>query len=266
MSHPRRISTMAATMVAAVVAALAFTAGTAQAQTFEYVALGDSYASGVGTRSYIDDGTGCDRSTLAYPSLYAAATGADLDFAACSGATTGDVLSGQLGALSASTDLVTITVGGNDTGWAGVVQQCAYPAPLTCDAEIAAAEAFIRDQLPGKLHAVYDAIGSAAPNAQVVVLGYPRLFNGEECNIITRISPAEQAALNAAADLLAETIGLVAASHGFTYADVRGAFDGHAVCDDTEWLNGLSWPIGESFHPNQAGHAGGYYPLLAGLV
>ncbi|THV22051.1 SGNH/GDSL hydrolase family protein [Glycomyces paridis] len=266
MSHPRRISTLAAALVAAVVSALAFTGGTAQAQTIEYVALGDSYASGVGTRSYIDDGTDCSRSALAYPSLLADELGADLDFAACSGAKTGDVLTEQLGGLSASTDLVTITIGGNDTGWSGIVQQCAYPYPWTCDSQIAAAETFIRNQLPAKLHAVYDAVEDAAPNARVIVLGYPRLFNGEQCNVITRISPAEQADLNDAADLLAQTIGAAAGSRGFDYVDVRDAFDGHTVCDDAEWLNGLSWPISESFHPNQTGQSSGYYPLLSALV
>ncbi|MEU5875819.1 SGNH/GDSL hydrolase family protein [Glycomyces sp. NPDC047369] len=266
MSLPRRISTLAAALAVAVVSILALTSGAAQAQTIEYVALGDSYASGVGTRSYLDDGSGCSRSESAYPSLFADAAGADLEFAACSGAKTGDVLSKQLGALSSSTDLVTITVGGNDTGWAGVVQQCAYPYPWTCDDEIDDAEAFIRDQLPAKLHAVYDAIEAAAPNAQVVVLGYPRLFNGEECNAITRISPGEQSQLNAAADLLATTTGQVAASHGFDYIDVRDAFDGHAVCDDTEWVNGISYPIGESYHPNAAGQRDGYFPLLNALA
>ena len=56
-----------------------------------YVALGDSYSSGVGTRSYIDDGTSCQRSTLAYPSLLAAQRGYALNFRACSGATVADV-------------------------------------------------------------------------------------------------------------------------------------------------------------------------------
>ncbi|MFC3491796.1 SGNH/GDSL hydrolase family protein [Glycomyces rhizosphaerae] len=257
---------MAAALAAAFVSVMALTSGAAQAQTIEYVALGDSYASGVGTRSYIDDGSGCSRSESAYPSLLADAIGADLTFAACSGAKTGDVLADQLGGLSDSTDLVTITIGGNDTGWTGVVQQCAYPYPWTCTKEIDAAEAFVRDQLPAKLHAVYDAIESAAPNADVVVLGYPRLFNGEECNAITRISPAEQAALNDAADLLGDTVGQVAVSHGFDYVDVRDAFDDHAVCDDTEWLNGLSYPIAESYHPNTAGQKDGYFPLLNAIV
>lgn len=266
MSIPRRISTLAAALAAAFVSVMAFTSGAAQAQTIEYVALGDSYASGVGTRSYIDDGSGCSRSNSAYPPLIANEIGADLEFAACSGAKTGDVLSKQLGGLSDSTDLVTITVGGNDTGWAGVVQKCAYPYPWTCTAEIAAAEKFIRDQLPAKLHAVYDAVEDAAPNAEVIVLGYPRLFNGEECNAITRISPGEQAALNKAADLLVTTIGTVAGSHDFEYVDVRDAFTGHSVCDDTEWINGLSYPIAESYHPNKAGQQSGYFTLLNALV
>jgi lysophospholipase L1-like esterase len=257
---------MAAATAAAVVSILALTSGTAQAQTIEYVALGDSYASGVGTRSYIEDGSDCLRSEAAYPSLIAGEIGADLEFAACSGAKTGDVLNEQLGGLSDSTDLVTITVGGNDTGWSGVVQQCAYPYPWTCDSQIDAAEEFIRNQLPARLHNVYNAVEDAAPNAEVIVLGYPRLFNGEQCNAITRISPGEQAQLNAAADLLATTIGQVATSHGFDYIDVRDAFDGHAVCDDTEWINGISYPIAESYHPNTRGQRDGYYALLNALV
>jgi hypothetical protein len=35
---------------------------------------------------------------------------------------------------------------------------------------------------------------------------------------------------------------------------VRSASTGHAVCDDTEWINGLSWPVDESYHPNRAGN------------
>jgi hypothetical protein len=52
----------------------------AQAGTGRYVALGDSYSSGTGTREYIDDGTTCQRSVHAYPSLLAAQRGYRLDF------------------------------------------------------------------------------------------------------------------------------------------------------------------------------------------
>ena len=266
MAHPRRISTMVGATIAATFTALALVPASAQAQTVEYVALGDSYASGLGTREYIDDGSGCSRSDHAYPSLLADEIGADLTFAACSGATTADLVSSQLGGLSSSTDLVTVTIGGNDTGWASVVQQCAYPQPWTCDEEIDEAERYIQEELPGRLDTAYDAIASAAPNADVVVLGYPRLFNGEECNVIIRISSEEQALLNAAADLLAEAVGDRAAAHGFTYVDVRDAFEGHAICDDAEWLNGISWPIAESYHPNRDGQSGGYFAELAQVV
>ena len=68
----------------------------AQAAAPSYVALGDSYASGTGTRSYLADGTGCQRSTAAYPSLIAAARGYALNFRACSGATVADVTNTQL--------------------------------------------------------------------------------------------------------------------------------------------------------------------------
>ena len=51
-----------------------------------YVALGDSYSSGTGTRAYIDDGTTCLRSVHAYASLTAAAKSYTLNLRACSGA------------------------------------------------------------------------------------------------------------------------------------------------------------------------------------
>src|SRR5690606_39763015 len=94
----------------------------------------------------------------------------------------------------------------------------------------------------------------AAPNAKVVVITYPLLFNGEDCNAGTFFSAAEMESMNRAAGLLDDTTAGVAAQHGFSVLDPRAAFTGHAVCDDEELLNGLSNPVGESFHPNQAGH------------
>ena len=70
----------------------------AQAAAPSYVALGDSYASGTGTRSYIADGTSCQRSTYAYPYLLAQQKGYTLSFKACSGATTSSVTNSQLSA------------------------------------------------------------------------------------------------------------------------------------------------------------------------
>jgi len=237
------------------------------AATPTYTALGDSYSSGVGTRSYYDDGTNCKRSPYAYPVKDASRLGAKLTFAACSGAKVADVTSGQLGSLGAATSYVTISVGGNDANWASVLLKCAEPWPVNCTSDINAARAFISNTLPGRLDGLYSAIRSRAPHAQVVVVGYPRLFNGEECNLVARISPTEQSQLNQAADLLATTIRARASAHGFGYADPRSSFAGHSVCDDVEWINGLSNPISESYHPNrsgQTGYANLVEPLLRG--
>ena len=234
----------------------AVAAPAAYAQPGSYVALGDSYSSGLGTREYIDDGSDCRRSEHAYPSLVAERIGLTLELAACSGAVIDDVVASQLDSLTAGTTDVTISVGGNDAGFADVITQCALPWAASCDSDIDAAETFITDTLPGELDTLYADIRSRAPDAQVVVVGYPRLFNGEECNLAARISAAEQDRLNAAADLLATTIGQQAKAHGFGFVDPRTAFDGHAVCDDVEWINGLSNPTEESFHPNRAGHVG----------
>jgi lysophospholipase L1-like esterase len=249
----RRLVTVLAVALGAVVFGTALPASAA-APT--YTALGDSYASGVGTREYYSDSGSCQRSKHAYPVLDATRLGATLTFAACSGAKVADVLNGQLGSLNATTRYVTVAIGGNDIGWASVITQCAKPWPYTCWGEIDAAENTMRTVLPGRLDQLFSRIRTLAPNARVVVVGYPRLFNGKECNLIARISPGEQTELNAAADLLATTIQGRAAAAGFGFVDARGPFTGHAVCDAVEWINGTSLPISESYHPNRNGHAG----------
>lgn len=223
----------------------------------QYVALGDSYSSGTGTENYIDDGTECLRSTLAWPSLTAATQGLPLNFRACSGATISDVTGVQLSALSASTTQVSLSVGGNDAGFADVLTECALPGWASdCNEAIDGAVAFVNGTLPGSLATLYASIGSRAPSADVVVAGYPRIFQGEDCNALTFFSPEEEARLNAMADLINTRISSAASSAGFSFANPTSAFIGHAVCDDPEWLNGLSNPIASSFHPNVLGHRG----------
>ncbi|MGZ4436616.1 MAG: SGNH/GDSL hydrolase family protein [Actinomycetes bacterium] len=222
-----------------------------------YVALGDSYAAGVGSRSYYDDDTGCSRSPYAYPVLDAARVGASLSFRACIGATTGDVLADQLGTLSAATTYVTVQVGGNDVGFTRVITTCAKPAwASNCGAAVDRAQYAIRNTLPGRLDDLYAAIAAKAPNARVTVVGYPRLFNGEDCNAGTWFSPTEESRLNKTADLLDATTAARAVAAGYEFVNPVPAFTGHAVCDDHEWLNGLSDPVTDSYHPNRRGQAG----------
>jgi lysophospholipase L1-like esterase len=238
----------------------------ASAAPANYTALGDSYASGVGSRTYFSDSGSCYRSPLAYPVLTAGRVGATLTFAACSGARIADVVNNQLGSLSATTTLVTVQVGGNDAGFVSVIESCARPWPWTCWGDIDNAKRFITGTLPGRLDDLYNQIRGRAPNAFVIVVGYPRLFNGATCNLGARISSGEEAELNNTADLLAGTISARAAAHGFAFADSREAFAGHAICASQEWLNGLSNPIMESYHPNAAGQSAGFTPLVLGRL
>jgi lysophospholipase L1-like esterase len=228
----------------------------AAAAPLAYSALGDSYSSGVGTRTYFSDSGSCFRSQYAYPVLTANKLGAQLNFAACSGARIPDIQS-QVGGLNTDTGLVTVSIGGNDAGFVSVITSCARPWPWTCWGDINNANTFIKNTLPGQLDTTYNLIRSRAPNADVIVVGYPRIFNGgSECNLAARISPGEQAELNKSADLLTSTIGARAAAHGFGFVDPRSAFTGHEICSASEWVNGLSDPIMESYHPNRSGQAG----------
>src|SRR6188768_1328816 len=85
-------------------------------------ALGDSYASGYGVPPY----AACGRSQSAYAVQLDGRQRIQLDdFAACAGATTTSLVAGgQLAALDADTDLVTLTIGGNDIGWSSAVVAC----------------------------------------------------------------------------------------------------------------------------------------------
>lgn len=241
-------------VVALLLAALALAAIPALAHGAGYVAMGDSYSSGVGTREYYSSSGSCQRSPHAYPVKAAARIGLPLNFVACSGAKTDQVLASQVGALNSGTSRVTISVGGNDAGFSNVITSCARPWPYTCWGDIDNAQNYIRNTLPGRLDAVYAQIDSRAPSAVVAVVGYPRVFNGRDtCNAGSRISAGEQTRLNDTANLLASTTGARATAWGFSYVDPIPAFVGHAVCDSSAWINGLSSPVSESYHPNRAG-------------
>lgn len=241
----------------------AATAEAAQPAAAEgYVALGDSYSSGVGSGSYISSSGDCKRSTKAYPYLWAAAhSPSTFNFTACSGARTGDVLAGQLGPLSSATGLVSISVGGNDAGFADVMTTCVLQSDSSCLSRIATAKAYVDSTLPGNLDNVYSAIRGKAPNAHVVVIGYPRFYQlGTSC---VGLSETKRKAINGAADHLNTALAKRAADHGFTFGDVRPPFTGHEICSNSSWLHSLNWlNIGESYHPTAAGQSGGYLPAL----
>lgn len=262
------------TRITAVVCVAAFClAFASQAMATKYVALGDSYSSGTGTRTFYEPE--CQRSVYAYPYLlHEAHPSWTFVDAACAGATTSTLLSSQVSSVTSETNWVTYTIGGNDAGFSHVITECALPSWLgECNAAINEAQSIIKTKLPGRLDEVNNAIKSRAPSAKVIVLDYPKLFNGENCNLFTFFTAAEEARLNETAELLGSVISAAATRAGsnFIYKNVIPAFIGHAVCDggsgsSTEWINGLSSPTSESYHPKVTGHADGYYPVVHGVT
>ncbi len=260
-----RTKTLAATAASLSIAGAVMTPS-ALAAGSSYVALGDSYSAGVGTRDSINT---CYQSPYGYAPLIAAQQGLSLDYQACSGATTADVQADQLGTLNSSTGKVTITIGGNDVGFSSVLTECALPAWMSdCAGAVAGGRAILEDQMPGRYDSLFAAIRAKAPNADVVVAGYPHIFNGEDCNALTFFSPSDEQLIDDATDDLDTLEHGKANAHGFSWVDVRSQFTGHEVCGvDGEWLNGLSYPITESYHPNRDGnqaYAAAISPVLTG--
>ena len=86
-----------------------------------------------------------------------------MEFTACSGARTGDVLANQLGPLNSGTDLVSITIGGNDAGFSDVMTTCVLQSESSCVNRVNQAKAYVDTTLPGKLNQVYGSIRTKAP-------------------------------------------------------------------------------------------------------
>ncbi|MBA8825729.1 lysophospholipase L1-like esterase [Saccharopolyspora lacisalsi] len=260
-----RLSACVSAVLASALLPLAAPSAGGTTETLEYVALGDSYASGVGIGEYYPESGDCKRSPKAYPALAADRSGVDdFGFAACGGAVTTDVRTEQLDALSSGTDVVTVSVGGNDAGFASVVTSCVIGPDKSCDMAVDQAETFATGQLPGLLTDTYAAIAEAAPKAEVIAVGYPRLFELGSCETV--LSEFERQRLNDAADTLDEVIEQQARAAGFVFTGVRDSFAGHGACGAQPWINGLTSPISESFHPNAMGHARGYLPEVTDSI
>jgi len=255
------------------------------------VALGDSFSSGFGILSY-EEGTyrdegfnNCQRSESAYPKVVAEELGLDLSFHACNGATTKhlyerriDELGNdwgeppQLENLNNEAKLVTLTIGGNDVGFADVLKECADGVELlpfnTCfsDKKVTepVQEALMRlDGGDGSADiksydVIYKAIRRLSPFAKGVAVGYPHLFTasgddrtflpGGRCELIKK---ADQRWMIEKIDELNGIIKRNALRNGLLFA--LPVFDGHELCSGgEEWIFGLL--SAGRFHPTINGH------------
>lgn len=278
-----------------------------------YAALGDSYSSGEGLAD--DDGPylgggdpRCNRHELAYPVQFQFNGPTQLDFFACSGARTEHIYRDQQRsaevpgsntpqalrpAVNDRTDLVTMTIGGNDIGkpdeegsggLGQVLGYCYRKRDCHKDKDFVARIRSKTASLASKLRSSIVAIKQrTGPDTAIFLLGYPRVFPTDanprqqaeerDCDAFdgTALSvdgwtPKEQTYLNRATDRLNALTASVAAAGGVRFVDVTERFTGHAICDreGEPWIEKLNTntplpPFGanqrtSSFHPNKAGH------------
>lgn len=242
-----------------------------------YVALGDSFASGPFIPVQRTDPIGCARSTRNYPSLLAEQLnpGAFTDVS-CGGAKTVDmtapqqVLFGsnapQFEALTADTDLVTVTIGGNDIGFADIIADCGLasitdPRGNPCERKATAGgtdsyRARIAETAP-KVDAVLGGIHERSPDATVVLVGYLRILPPTGgCFPIVPIARGDVPYLDGVQQDLNAMMAKRAAEHGAVFVDTYAESMGRDACQLPwhKWVEGLL-PTRPAFpvHPNASG-------------
>ena len=181
-----------------VVMALFGAVAAANAAAANYTALGDSYAAGPLIPNQSLNPLGCLRSDHNYAHLTAAAKGLTLTDVSCSGATTVDMTEAQnvepgpnppqFNGLAAGTNIVSVTIGGNDIGFTEIIENCITYNPFSTPCKNQydpgghdqLAER-IADAAP-KVAAVLQGIHAHAPNARVFVVNYPDILpTGSGC-------------------------------------------------------------------------------------
>jgi len=243
-----------------------------------YVALGDSYASGPLIPLQTGLPAGCLRSNRNYPSLVAETIGVPaFRDVSCSGATTDNLAASQsvlfgvnppqFDALSADTDLVTITMGGNDIGFASIINECAVRSPRQPFGE-ACKDFFTAggtDQLAAridatapKIEAALDGIQQRSPDARVLLAGYPAILpdTGPGCFPTVPFSPGDVAYLRDTEKRLNAMLADEADAAGVNYVDTYTPTIGHDACQPPgkKWIEGLA-PTSPAapVHPNALG-------------
>ena len=160
----------------------------------------------------------------AYPALWASANDvASFSFQACSGATVPDVIDSQLSTLSSATTLVSFTIGGNDAGFASIMETCVLSSTSTCENDISAAESKINATLPGELNTLIGDIKADAPNAKIVVVGYPDFYDLSAWFCIG-LSSGDHSAIDTGINDLDGLLSTAASHNGAAFADPRPAF------------------------------------------
>lgn len=272
----RRVMTATVTAVASV-AALAVTAPLAHsAESLDYVALGDSYSAGSGVLPVDLSSPLCLRSTANYPKVLASRTGARLTDVTCGAAQTRHFtesqypgVAPQADALRPDTDLVTLTIGGNDNNtFIGAMLACGTAGLLSGGQGSPCKNLYgssfddtIDSRTYPALKAALAEVRERAPGARVAVLGYPWIVPATadpSCFVKLPIASGDVPYLRALQAHLNTVVERAAVESGATFVDFSRASDGHDACKPggTRWVEPLLFgqnvvPV----HPNALGEA-----------
>jgi lysophospholipase L1-like esterase len=239
----------------------------------DYVALGDSYSAASGVLP--PDPTAapqCLRSTRNYPHLLAAQVGAVLTDVTCGGADTTHFATAQypgvapqLQALSRETDLVTMTIGGNDSGvFIDSILSCGAAGLTTLGQGSPCADRYgssfedtVRSTTHPALVQALRAVRQAAPHARVAILGYPSILPASGgCFPQMPVASGDIAYLNSLQATLNDAVRRAAAQTGVTYVDMTGPSQGHDACQPigVRWIEPvLAGTNPVIVHPNALG-------------
>ncbi|HEV2726720.1 MAG TPA: SGNH/GDSL hydrolase family protein [Solirubrobacterales bacterium] len=242
---PARIRHLTA-VIAVAVFSLALTAQAAAAP-LRYVALGDSYSAASGVLP--PDLTAppqCLRSIRNYPHGIASATGAHLTDVTCGAAETKDFfepqyfgVAPQLDAVAADTQLVTMTIGGNDSGvFINAILSCGSAGLLTLgqgspckDRYGSSFEDTIRTTTFPALVRALGAVGAKAPQVRVAILGYPWIMPPTGgCFDRMPMAAGDVPYLRGIQATLNDAVRRAAAATGAIYVNLDKVSEGHDAC------------------------------------
>jgi len=220
-----------------------------------YVALGDSYSAAPGNPTTSSAG-GCLRSDHDYPHLLADRLGIPtLVDVTCSGAQTKDfagrqqpydasgTVAPQLDAVTSSTDLVTVSIGGNDLNLIGLLYECGTMAQggsggSPCSDKYAKDVDGAVPEVRQRVVAAVAAVRAKAPDATIVVVGYPQPFPTSGSCAALPLAAGDYAFAASIMDRLNAMLADAAKAASATYVDVSAASRGHDICAAVPWING----------------------------
>ncbi|SRR6266566_676388 len=279
--HRAYLVPLLVTAAALAAAVTPWSASALSAGTGRYVSLGDSYTAGPLIPYPVGSPAGCARSSHSYPFLVAAGIGASVfRDVSCQGADTTSMAGPEpvplgtnppeFSALTAGTSLVTVQIGGNDINFIDIVINCTlrsflnpFGSPCKTHYTSGGTDQLARAvALTGpKVAAVLRGIHRRAPNARVLLVGYPVIMPaaGTGCWPRVPIAHGDVSYLRGIEIKLNNMLASQAASGGATYVDTYTASIGHDVCQapGTKWVEGLvPTSPGAPFHPNARGEKG----------